>query len=148
MSLSTRKKPISTAKPSTVRNSKPAKTMPRKPKPSESTLHGRRLIANMEKLIVTAKAGGMAAVEKKYTVRRARRGAFPKPGLQAADIVAIRHCLGLSQALFAELLGAALNTVQAWEQGTNSPSGIASRFLAELQRDPDYWKARIVETVR
>jgi putative transcriptional regulator len=120
----------------------------RKPQPHESTPLGRRLIANMEKLINTAKAGGMAAVEKKFTVRRVRRGAFPKPGLRAADIVAIRHRLGLSQALFADLLGAAVNTIQAWEQGTNTPSGIASRFLAEIQRDPDYWKARIAEAVR
>jgi putative transcriptional regulator len=119
--------------------------MPPKPTPDESTPLGRRLIANMDKLIDTAKVGGMAAVEKKFTVRRVRRGAFPKPGLRPADIVAIRNRLGLSQALFADLLGAAVNTVQAWEQGTNTPSGIAARFLAELQRDPSYWRARVAE---
>ena len=47
------------------------------------------------------------------------------------DIRIIRRNLGLTQQAFAELLGVALNTVQAWEQGINAPSG-AGQHLVRL----------------
>lgn len=119
------------------------KRVPPKPTPEQSTPFGRRLIASMEELLETLEAGGMAAVEKKFTVYRAPAISFPKPSLDKAAIVAIRAAVGASQPVFASLLGVSPATVRAWEQGANAPSGIALRFLAEVRDNPDYWKGRL-----
>jgi DNA-binding transcriptional regulator YiaG len=101
----------------------------------------------MEKLVGTMTAGGTPAVEKKFTVRQVRAGAFATPALAAGDVTAIRKSLGASQAVFAALIGANVATVRAWEQGVNPPSGVAAKFLSEIRADPDYWKARIAVAV-
>src|SRR4051794_32826232 len=88
---------------------------------------GETIISRMQKLVDTLQAGGMAAVEKKFTVHRVRRTVFEKPTLTAADVAAIRADLGVSPAVFAALLGVSPNTVRAWEQGANTPSGLAVR---------------------
>lgn len=116
---------------------------PPRPTPEQSTPLGKKLIEGMEELLETMRAGGMAAVEKKFTVHRAKLIVFEKPALGKADVLAIRTALGASQPVFASLLGVSPATVRAWEQGVNAPSGMASRFLAEVRADPDYWKARL-----
>lgn len=51
----------------------------------------------------------------------------------AADIQKIRKSTGLSQRLFAGYLGVSKKTVEAWEAGTNQPSGAASRLLNMME---------------
>lgn len=51
----------------------------------------------------------------------------------ADDIQNIRKATGLSQRLFAGYLGVSKKTVEAWEAGTNHPSGSASRLLNMLE---------------
>jgi putative transcriptional regulator len=87
----------------------------------------------------------MAAVEKKFTVHRVKPLTFEKAALGKADVAAIRASLGASQPVFASLLGVSPATVRAWEQGVNTPSGMAQRFLAEIRANPEYWKARLKE---
>jgi putative transcriptional regulator len=106
---------------------------------------GETVLSRLRAVNATLQAGGMGAVRTKYTVRRVRVAGFPRPALAAADVAAIRAGLGVSQAVFAALLGVAPNTVRAWEQGVNPVPGIAARFLAEIRRDPAYWQARIDE---
>lgn len=48
------------------------------------------------------------------------------------EIKAIRQQQKLSQRLFSDALGVSIKTVEAWEAGTNSPSGIARRMLELL----------------
>ena len=45
--------------------------------------------------------------------------------------------LQLSVSLFATLLGVTDKTVEAWERGTNSPSGPALRLMRMAQKNPD-----------
>jgi len=52
-----------------------------------------------------------------------------------ADIKAIRINSDLSQRSFAAVLGVSPKTVEAWEVGTNTPSGIANRLLGLLEQD-------------
>ncbi len=104
-----------------------------------------KMIAGLKAVVETLEAGGRTAVSEKFTVRTIRRAGFGTPALGATDVVKIRAELGVSQAVLAALLGVSTNTVRAWEQGNNPLSGIASRFLSELRRDPDYWKARVSE---
>ena len=44
---------------------------------------------------------------------------------------------------FASLLGVSPRTVRAWERGLSHPQGPASRFMDEIQRDPEYWIKRL-----
>jgi putative transcriptional regulator len=120
-----------------------SKSAPPKPKPEESSEIGQRLIAGMEELLAVARKGGMKAVEKTFKVRKVKRVRFEKPALGKTEVVAIRGQLGVSQPVFAELLGVSPGTVRAWEQGVNVPSGIALRFLAEIRENPEYWTGRL-----
>jgi putative transcriptional regulator len=51
------------------------------------------------------------------------------------EIKEIRTRHKMTQKLFAEAMGVSLKTVEAWERGTNSPSGAASRMLELLKQD-------------
>ncbi|MBQ8134618.1 MAG: helix-turn-helix domain-containing protein [Clostridia bacterium] len=62
---------------------------------------------------------------------------MPVPELSSNEIKDIRLSFGMTQAIFAEVLGVSVKTVEAWEAGTNKPIGIARRFLSILQADPE-----------
>jgi putative transcriptional regulator len=62
-------------------------------------------------------------------------------------VKATRRLLRTSQGIFAQFLGVSVKTVRAWEQGTNAPSDIACRFLDEIQRNPQFWRKRLLESV-
>jgi putative transcriptional regulator len=62
-------------------------------------------------------------------------------------VKATRKLLGASQGIFAQFLGVSPKSVRAWEQGVNSPSDIACRFMDEIQRNPDFWRKRLMESV-
>lgn len=51
------------------------------------------------------------------------------------EIKEIRTRQNMTQRLFAEALGISIKTVEAWEAGTNSPSGVANRMLEILEQD-------------
>jgi putative transcriptional regulator len=52
------------------------------------------------------------------------------------EIKAIREQNQYSQSFFGEYLGVSLKTVQAWEAGTNKPTGTAMRIFQILEKDP------------
>ena len=51
----------------------------------------------------------------------------------ADEIKAIRKSTGMTQKLFAEYFGVSAKTVEAWEKGTNHPSGPSSRILSMME---------------
>jgi putative transcriptional regulator len=59
----------------------------------------------------------------------------PLPRYDAKTVKAVRLALGLSQSVFADVLGVSKKTVEAWESGRNIPSGAACRFLEILRKD-------------
>ncbi len=61
-------------------------------------------------------------------VARELRALTAEP-VSAEDVRIIRRNLGLTQRAFADVLGVSLNTVQAWEQGVNAPSGAGQHLL-------------------
>jgi len=93
--------------------------------------------------VAAARAGGLPALRKKYTVRRVRRSPFAQPTLGPADVAAIRNSLAASQAVFAGLIGVSAGTVRAWEQGRKTPSSLARCLLAEVRRNRAYWQERL-----
>lgn len=54
-----------------------------------------------------------------------------------------RQLLRASQTVFAFFLGVSVRTVRAWEQGNNTPSGVACRFMDEIRHNPNYWIERL-----
>jgi putative transcriptional regulator len=83
-------------------------------------------------------------LERVATVRSLRvpgKTSTPTPD----EIRAIRDSLGLSQAGFADFLGAGLKTVRSWEFGQRAPSALARRFLGAIRDDPAYWRGRLLK---
>lgn len=67
----------------------------------------------------------------------------PPPAYPAAAISRIRERMGLSQALFAQVLNASPETVKAWEQGKRIPDGMALALLEVAERSPDVLMSRV-----
>ena len=57
-------------------------------------------------------------------------------GFTAVQIRKLRQKIGLSQPVFAGILGVTVNAMRNWEQGRNIPSMMARRFLEIIQDDP------------
>ena len=55
--------------------------------------------------------------------------------------------LGTSQTIFAGFIGVSPVTVRSWEQGKRRVPPMACRFLDELDKDPEYWKGRLIESL-
>jgi len=63
-------------------------------------------------------------------------------------VKATRQLLTASQGVFAQFLGVSVRAVRAWEQGVNTPSDMACRFMDEIRRNPLYWRNRLLESVK
>jgi putative transcriptional regulator len=60
----------------------------------------------------------------------------PVPIYTAKKVKELRKELRLAQSAFAAVCGVSTKTVEAWEAGTNTPSGAASRLFQIIERDP------------
>ena len=78
----------------------------------------------------------------KVTVRRV--DVVPPPEYGERDVQRVREDLGLSQAVFANLIGASASTVRAWERGARQPSDMARRLLELADRQPDVFEQDLI----
>jgi putative transcriptional regulator len=85
-------------------------------------------------------------IQDKYTCRKLEFRLKPMPYNPQA-VKQTRKILQASQRVFAMFIGASVKTVQAWEQGVTPPPKMACRLMDEIRRDPDYWIARLKESV-
>lgn len=83
-------------------------------------------------------------VDEKFTVRTVELDLEPQT-FSAKDVKDTRALVGVSQGVFAQILGVSANTVQAWEQGLRTPSNMAARFIEEIRAHPEHWKQRLRE---
>ena len=85
---------------------------------------------------LTHKRGQLEApvTQAKATARHVE--VVPPPEYDKEHIQAVRERLGVSQSVFADLLGASLSTVQAWERGAREPRATARRLLEVVERHP------------
>ena len=104
----------------------------------------RDLVEGLEGFLTDLKAD--APVEKKYTLRRVVLD-LQSQAYTPERVKATRESLRASQVLFAQFLGVSVNTIRAWEGG-RTPSDMACRFMDEIQRNPEYWKARLIESIK
>jgi putative transcriptional regulator len=83
----------------------------------------------------------LAAIRKRALRRDLRAADLDlEPADYGPDEVAeTREQLGVSQAVFAKLIGVSVDTVQSWEQGRREPSQLARRLMEEIDLRPDDW---------
>ena len=100
---------------------------------------GKEIIGALTDLRDTLASG--VALKKKYVVRHV---VVPEPGAYSARAVKMtRARLGLSQRMFARLVGVSTILAQSWEQGRREPSPLARRLLDEINRDPARWASMV-----
>lgn len=88
------------------------------------------IMAGLEEAIEEAKSKDGKLQRRVVTI-------LPVKTYDAKEIQEIRRRTGLSQKLFASYMGVSVKTVEAWEAGTNHPSGTASRILNMMEMDSD-----------
>jgi DNA-binding transcriptional regulator YiaG len=64
------------------------------------------------------------------------------PHFSPAAVRRLRNQLGLSQGLFAKLVGISRKLVEAWEAGTRTPSLMACRLLDAIAQRPTRYVRR------
>jgi DNA-binding transcriptional regulator YiaG len=95
------------------------------------------IIADLKELHATLKAG--IPLRTKYTVRTVRT--VPDPGAyDAAAVRATRELVGVSQPVFARMLGVSAALVRSWECGLRKPAPIARRLLDLMRANPSNWR--------
>ena len=58
--------------------------------------------------------------------------------ISADEIRDTRNKLGLSQGMFALVVGVSKRTVESWETGRYAPDGAARRLITVMQQDPAF----------
>jgi putative transcriptional regulator len=74
--------------------------------------------------------------EGKLKLRSTKLRIEPVPTFSAKRVKTLREDLMLTQNVFARLCGVSIKTVEAWEAGTNVPSGASSRLFEIIEKDP------------
>lgn len=57
--------------------------------------------------------------------------------VEAPDVKAVREKTGLSQSMFASMIGVKVKTLQNWEQHRRNPTGAAAALLTIFDREPE-----------
>jgi putative transcriptional regulator len=104
------------------------------------TPKGAKIVAALERFRDTIDSG--VPIEHRYTLSRVKLDLPPRT-FGPDEIKAIRAMMAVSQPLFGQFLGVDVKTVRSWEQGRRTPSGMACRFLEEIQASPEHWKSRL-----
>lgn len=82
-------------------------------------------------------------VAKEFSLHTVSVSESLEPGqYTASDVQAVRRSMRASQTLFAAFLGVSVQSIRAWEQGVNAPSGAASRFMDEIRVNESYFAQR------
>jgi putative transcriptional regulator len=105
---------------------------------------GAKIVAALERFRDTLESG--VPVEQRYTVRKTKLKLTPRT-FEPKEVKDVRAALGISQPVFSQFLGVDVKTVRSWEQGQRVPSGMACRFLEEIEADLEHWRGRLRNVV-
>lgn len=105
---------------------------------------GGRIIGALREALAIERGEATAPSETRRMVTARAAVAGPAPQYSAGDVKDLRYRLELSQPIFAQLMNVSPETVRAWEQGKNPPSGPAARLL-ELASEHPEWLLKSVE---
>jgi DNA-binding transcriptional regulator YiaG len=116
------------------------KNRPPRRRAGRTTAKGREIMASLKEAIRVERSG--VPIESVFTVRTVELPDEPAI-YDAAAVRATRDRLGVSQAIFAHLLGVSPVLVRAWEQAQRVPAPWARRLLDEMNRDPRHWRGML-----
>ncbi len=88
------------------------------------------IMAGLNEALEDARSDAPILKRNKVTVE-------PVKVFEADEVKKIRKSTGMSQKTFASYMGVSDKTVEAWEAGTNHPSGAASRLLSMIEMDKE-----------
>ena len=92
---------------------------------------GQELIEAMQELVDYS--------EGKVNLRTTRLNVSPvREKIEADEIKETRKKLGMTQGVFAIVIGVSKKTVESWESGRYSPDGAARRLISVMQKDPSF----------
>jgi len=92
---------------------------------------GQELIEAMQELVDYS--------EGKITLRTTKLSVSPvRQTISADEIKNIRKELGMTQGVFATVIGVSKKTVESWEAGRYTPDGSSRRLISVLQKDPNF----------
>ena len=94
---------------------------------------GRRILDALQE--VRSAAASDQSVETMLDVRSVQ--IVEPSAYDATAVKALRARLGVSQGVFAGLMGVSTELVQNWEQGLSSPRPIARRLMDQINADPN-----------
>lgn len=98
------------------------------------------IIGDLKAIHDSLKAG--TPLREKYTVRTVHM--VPDPGkYKAADVRATRKLVGVSQPVFAQMIGVSVALVRSWECGQRKPAAIARRLLDLIRANPSGWRKMV-----
>lgn len=101
---------------------------------------GTEIIEDLKDLHATLQTG--TPLQEKYLVRRVRT--VPRPrDYAASDVRKTRALVGVSQLVFAQMLGVSVSSLRSWETGQRTPTPIARRLLDLIRDNPSSWRAMI-----
>jgi DNA-binding transcriptional regulator YiaG len=98
---------------------------------------GQRMVRELRDRADVLKSG--QPLTSRYTVRTCRRLVEPTE-YDPQQVRRTRREMGVSQAVFADMVGVSESLVQSWEQGFRRPSKMACRLLDEFNRNRDHWR--------
>ncbi len=98
------------------------------------------IVADLTEMAATLEAG--TALREKYTVRTVRSVPDPRK-YSAAEVRATRELVGVSQPVFARMLGVSAALVRSWECGQRKPAPMARRLLDLIRADPSNWRSMV-----
>jgi len=98
-----------------------------------------RLIRSLQEAVAIQQGDSSAARVTRRLITARACVAEPAPSYRARRVARLRRRLKVSQALFAQMLNVSAETVRAWEQGKNPPSGPAARLLELVGQHPDWF---------
>jgi putative transcriptional regulator len=101
---------------------------------------GARIISALRE-ILDAQESGEPFRGMKVTVRDVE--VIRPTAYDARAVLETRKKLGVSQSVFAQLVGVSVMLAQSWEQGKRSPDGAARRLLDEINRNPRHFASYI-----
>lgn len=103
---------------------------------------GKLIIQSLQEVIAHANGEDIPARVTTMEVTTARKAYVERPPCYPPYLVReIRQKLGVSQAIFAQMLGVSASTVRAWEQGKREAEGPVGRILQLAEMHPEIFKA-------
>ncbi|HZK81497.1 MAG TPA: hypothetical protein VFC46_10530 [Humisphaera sp.] len=117
-----------------------SKSNPRQKTSAAAKAVGEAILADLTEFADALESG--VALDSKYTMRRVE-APDPPAKYSAQAVRTTRDKIGVSQSVFAHLLGVSTVLMQAWEQGNRVPAAWARRLLDEVNHDPKRWRGMV-----